>query len=197
MVTLSGVVQNLWGMAVGLVPAGVQPIHFWLTFMITLAIVFLLLQFIKIFEDHRGSAFIVAVVISYFVASSAFATIIIAKLFPNVGIALMAILGLMMVIALLSPSSISGGTNWSRLIVLIALVFVIWATYSSVAPELQAAGVISSTGGGGVSISDQDAATIVAALIVIGVVYMIVSPKKDNRKSFLRDFFNALKGKEL
>jgi len=194
MATIHGVLVSLAKMMGGLVPTGVQPIHFWLTFIISFAIIYIISLLLPIFKDHRGAAFIVAAVTSYFVAGSAFATLIIAKLFPNVGIAIMAILGFMMVVALLSPSSLKGGSSWTPLIVILAIVFVIWATYSSVAPQLQAAGIISSGGTG--NISNEDVATIIAAIIVIGIIWAIVRvPHQDH--PYLDNMFNYLKGKSL
>ncbi len=196
MATIHGVITSMIQLMNGLVPAGVQSVHFWLVLLISFAITFILLQLIPVFQNHRGSAFIVAAVISYFVAGSAFATIIIAKLFPNVGIALMAILGLLMVVALLSPNSLKSGTSWTPVIVIIALIFVIWATYSSVAPQLQAAGVISSTGEGG-GISNQDVASIIVVLLIIGVIWKLVSPpSKPKDRDLLGKFITALSGKE-
>jgi hypothetical protein len=194
MATIHGIIVSMAQMLNALVPAGVQSVHFWLVLLMSFAITFILLQLIPLFSDHRGSAFIVAAIISYFVAGSAFATIIIAKLFPNVGIALMAILGLLMVISLLSPNSLKGGTSWTPIVVIIALIFVIWATYSSVAPQLQAAGIISSTGEGGVS--NQDVAAIIVVLIVIGVIWKLVSPpSKPKSNNFFDALFNYAKGK--
>lgn len=192
MATIHGVLTTIAKMMGGLVPAGVQPVHFWLTLLISFAIIFIILQMLPLFSDHRGSAFIVALVTSYFVAGSAFATLIIAKLFPNVGIALMAILGLMMVIALLSPKSIESGTSWTPLIVIIAVVFVIWATYSSVAPQLQAAGIISLGEGG--SVSNEDVATIITAIVIIGIIWALVRTPPD-QESFFEKLVKGLKGK--
>ena len=192
MVTVHGVLTSMLNMLAGLVPVGVQPVHFWLTLLVSFAITYVILLLLPIFRDHRGAGFIVAAVISYFVASSAFATVVIAKLFPNVGIALMAILGLLMVIAILSPNSIkSGSTRATPIIVIIAIIFVIWATYSSVASEFQVG-----TGGGGVGVTNSDVATIIAILIIIGIIAIIVSPSKSggSRSDRIGKFFDWLGG---
>jgi len=195
MATIHGVLLSIAKMMGGLVPTGVQPIHFWLTFIISFAIIYVISLMLPIFKEHKGASFVVAAVTSYFVAGSAFATLIIAKLFPNVGIAIMAILGFMMVIVLLSPDSMKQGTSWTPLIVIIAMVFVIWATYSSVAPQLQAAGIISSGSGG--NISNEDVATIIAAIVIIGIIWALVrTPNKEGHPS-LDAIFNYLKGNKL
>ncbi len=193
MVSISGIAGSMVNMLSGLVPMGVDPIYFWLTLVVTFAITFLLLLLVPLFQNHRGSAFVVAGVISYFVASSAFATIIIAKLFPNIGLALMAILGLLMVVALLSPNSLNSTSSYTTIVILIAIAFVIWMTYSSVAPQLQAAGFISPSMG--TSISNNDAATIIAAVIVIGVIWVLVHPKGQAISS-LGDILSKLKIKK-
>jgi hypothetical protein len=192
MVTIHGVLASFFSMVNSIVPAGIKPVHFWLTLLITFAIVFMLVQFIPIFNNNRGVAFIVAAVVSYFVASSAVATIVIAKLFPNVGIALMAIFGLLMVIAFLSPSSLSSGTTGTRIIVLIAMIFVLWATYAAVTPELQQRGLLPSEGNGQPVVSNSDVSMLIAVLIIIGVIWILVAPpKKPSSKPFER-FIDAL-----
>ena len=193
MVSISGIAASMGTMLKGLAPMGVDPIYFWLTLAITFAVTFLVLLLVPLFRDHRGAAFVVAGVISYFVASSAFATIIIAKFFPSIGLALMAILGLLMVVAMLSPGSFDSMSSYTTIIVLVVMAFVIWMTYSSVAPQLQAAGLISSNTG--LSISNNDAATVIAAVIVIGVVWVLVHPKGQAASS-LGDILSKLKLKK-
>lgn len=190
MVTISGVFSSIFEILKNLVPVGVDPIYFWLTLILSFGIIFLLLQLLPLFNDKRGIAFIVALVMSYFVASSAFATIVIAKLFPNIGLAIMAILGLLMVIALLSPGSFKGGLKFTVPIALVAFIFVIFMTYSSVAPELAKAGFISP--GLGTTISDNDVAMVIAAIIVVGLLYMLVAPKGDGTSTFGDKFFKLM-----
>ncbi len=179
MVTISGILSSMGKLLQGFVPIGIDPVYFWATLLISFGIIYLLLQLLPLFKESRGIAFIVAAVISYFVASSAFATIIIAKLFPNIGIAIMAILGLLMVIAFLSPDAFEGGLRAAPFIAIVAFIIVIFLTYSAVAPELSAAGYISE--GTGVSISDDDVAMIMAAIIVIGIIWAIVGTKKPEK----------------
>ncbi|MCD6547417.1 MAG: hypothetical protein J7K22_02580 [Nanoarchaeota archaeon] len=192
MVTIAGVLTSMAEILKALVPAGIEPINFWLIFLVTFAISFIALLLIPIFKNARGIVFIIAIVIAYFVASSAVATIIISKLFPNIGLALMAILGLLLVIAVLSPKSLEKGTSWTPLIVIIVITFIIYMTYTSVVPQLQAAGYISKSTG--VTITDDDVATIIAAIVVIGLIYMIVR-SKPTEESVFDKILKYLKGK--
>ena len=191
MVTISGVFGSIFYILKNLVPVGVDPVYFWLTLIVSFGMIFLLLQILPLFKDKRGIAFVVALVMSYFVASSAFATIIIAKLFPNIGIALMAILGLLLVIALLSPGAFEGpGLRFTIPIAIVAFIFVIVMTYGSIAPELAKAGII--TPGIGTAISDSDVAIVIAAIIVIVLLYMLVAPKREGPSSFGDKFFKLM-----
>jgi len=192
MVTIAGVLTSMAEILKALVPAGIEPINFWLIFLVTFAISFIALLLLPIFKNARGIVFIIAIVIAYFVASSAVATIIISKLFPNIGLALMAILGLLLVIAVLSPKSLEKGTSWTPLIVIIVIIFIIYMTYTSVVPQLQAAGYISKSTG--VTITDDDVATIIAAIVVIGLIYMVVRSKPTEESAFDK-ILKYLKGK--
>jgi len=194
MVTVSGVLGSIFDILKNLVPIGVDPIYFWLTLVVTFGLTFLLLQLIPLFKNSRGIAFIVAIVMSYFVASSAFATVIIAKLFPNIGLAIMAILGLLMVLAFISPDSFKGGLSYTPIIAVVVFIIIIVMTYGSVAPELAKAGFIAPEIG--VSISDNEVAMVIAAIIVIGLLWMLVSPpKKDEGGGLFKAFWDAAKGK--
>ncbi len=180
MVTITGIFTSMIDILAALSPIGVEPIHFWLTALISFAVIFMLAQAVPALKENRMVALIIAIVVSYFVASSAYATLIISRLFPNVGIALMFILGFMMVIALLSPDSLKEGTTGVKFIVVFVFLLVIWFTYTAVAPELEAAGFIS---GAGMNISSTDAAIVIVVLVAVGIIYSLVSEKKPGKKS--------------
>ena len=195
MVTVTGVFTSLIEVLGLIVPVGIQPVYFWLTALITFGIVFMLVQQIPTFERNRGVAFVIALVTAYFVAASAVATLVISKLFPSVGIVVMFLLGFLMIIALLSPNSFKKGTTATRLITLIAMLFIIFMTYSAIAPELQATGVISESMG--TSLSATDVAILIVVIAVIGVIYMIVSPpKSDGGESTFKKAFKSMFSKE-
>ena len=183
MVSVVGVLNSIWGILASISPIGIEPVLFWLTFLLSFGIIFLLLQLLPLFEEKRGIAAIVGLVMAYFVASSSFAVIIISRLFPNVGLALMGILGLLMVVALISPASIKKGEfTMAPVIVIVAFVIVIWLTYSAVSPELAAAGVISESAG--TSITNQDVAAVAIILVIIGLLWWVFrEPKKKDNKA--------------
>lgn len=171
------VVNTMLNLLKGFVPVGIDPIYFWLTAVISFCIIFLLLQALPFFKESRGIAFVVAAVMAYFVSSSAFATIVISKLFPSVGLVIVGILGLLLVIAFLSPDAFEGGLQAAPFIAIVAFVIIIYMTYSSVAPDLQKAGFIS--GGLGTSITTSDIALVIAIIIVIGILWAVLGGKKE------------------
>jgi hypothetical protein len=109
----------------------------------------------------------------YFAASSAFVTVIISKLFPSIGLVMMGILGLLLVVAFVTPKSFEQGMAGGPLIIIIAFVVIIYLTYTYAAPELQKRGFISDTLG--TTVTNQDMALIIAVVIVLGIVFAIVS----------------------
>ena len=196
--SVTGIFDSMLGILTGFVPIGVTPIYFWLTLVISLGIIFLLMQNLPFFKDSRGIAFIVSAIIAYFVASSAFATIIIAKLFPSIGLAIMAILGLLMVIALLSPKSFEGEEGfmpYAPIIVIIVFLVIIWMTYSAAAPELSAAGFISKSTG--IAISDSDMALVIVAIAVIGGLWLVFKPKSRTGSEGLKKFWEVISRSNL
>lgn len=177
MVSVSGVLGGVFDILKSFVPIGVDPIYFFATFIIMFSVIFVVLGLIHFFQGNKFISFLVAAVISYFAASSAFVTVIISKLFPSVGLVMMGILGLLLVVAFVSPGSFSGqGMAGKPLIVIIAFIIIIYLTYSYAAPELQKNGFISDSLG--TTVSDQDVSIIIAIVIVLGVIYAIVSSSK-------------------
>ena len=194
MVSVTGVLTSMWDILEAIAPVGVDPIYFWSTFLLISSIIYILVQVIPQFNKRKGVALIVAAVLGYFSASSVFATIIISKLFPNVGMVLMAILGLLLVIAFVSPESMSGGLSGALPITLISFAVILYLTYAFAAPELQRAGFI--TPQLGTTITDQDMAVLVIIMIVIGLVYAAVRTPKDNEDtSFWKKFWQKMGGK--
>ena len=171
---LENIFENIGKILTTLTPAGVEPVYFYSTFMIVLALSYMLFYtLIPPLKGHKGVSFIVSVVFAYFAASSAFVTVIVSKLFPNVGLVIMAVLGILLVIAFVTPGSFgTKGTPAANLIMLVGFIFIIFATYTFAAPELTAKGYLPS-GGGGVAITAEDWAIIIILMIVIIGLYMM------------------------
>jgi hypothetical protein len=173
---LEGIFENVIRILNSITPVGVEPVYFYSTFMLVLSLTYMLFyNLIPVFQKNKGVSFIAAVVFAYFAASSAFVTIIVSKLFPNVGLAIMAILGILLVVAFVTPKSFTDkGTPAANLIMLGAVIFIIFATYTYAAPELAAQGYISPNLG--TNISSEDWAIIIIMIVVIGGLYMMFRP---------------------
>ena len=173
---LEGIFANIITILNSITPLGVEPVYFYSTFMLVLSLTYMLFyNLIPVFQKNKGVSFIAAIVFAYFAASSAFVTIIVSKLFPNVGLAIMAILGILLVVAFVTPKSFGDkGTPAANLIMLCAVVFILYATYTYAAPELAAQGFISSDMG--MNISAEDWSIIIILLVVGGIMYMVFRP---------------------
>jgi hypothetical protein len=156
-----------------IVPTGVEPVLFYATFLVVIAISYLLFYtLIPITKEHKGLSLIISLVFAYFAASSAFVTVIVSKLFPNVGLVLMAILGLLLVIAFISPGTFgSEGTPGANLIMIAAFVFLVYATWVYAAPELARQGYID-TENPLFNLSTSDWAIVIIGIVVIGIAVL-------------------------
>lgn len=172
---LENIFANIVKILVSLTPAGVEPIYFYSTFLIVLSLSYMLFSLISPIKDNKAVSFIASVVFAYFAASSAFVTVIISKFFPNVGLVIMAVLGILLVVAFVTPESFKqSGAPAANLIMLVAFIFILYATYTYAAPELIAKGYISSNLG--LNISTEDWAIIIVILIVLFGLYMMLKP---------------------
>ncbi|MCW1296211.1 MAG: hypothetical protein OH319_00835 [Candidatus Parvarchaeota archaeon] len=177
---------SAWDAASLIVPGGINPVAFYTVFIISFAVLFLLLEQIHLFakasepEKARGARLIIALILAYFVASSTLAVTVITKLFPNMGIAILAMLAFLLVVGMISPE---GYKKTSVLVLLIALIFVFWSTWTAAVQEL----------GTGISIpvqlTSQDWGIIIAVAIFIFVVYVLMSfgkPSESYGDKFLK-----------
>jgi len=146
-----------------LTPAGIQPEYFWSTFLLVFALIYSLLSKVKLFGqelEDRGKAInaIVALVFAYFTASSAFATIIISKIAPNLGMFLVAILSLVIVFSFLSEN-FDKDFKWLVVIItVIGFMYILWGAFSGI------------PGAAGVHITTEDWGAIIALGIIIGIL---------------------------
>ena len=190
MVSLSGVFSEVWGILEMIAPLGVDPVYFWATALITFAIIFAAAQYLPFMKDNKAIALIIALVMAYFTASSAFVTIIVSKMFPNIGLVLMAILGLLLVVAFMAPKSFDKGFTGTKFIAIAAFIFIIWLTYTFAAPQLQAQGYI--TGPLGNAISEEDIAVVVIVLILVSLGAMLIGKKEGSEESGIKKVFGSL-----
>ncbi len=194
MVSVIGVLSAMWDLLAAMSPVGIEPYLFWLTLMLSFGTILLLLNLIPLFRERKGITAIVGFVMAYFVASSSFAVIIISKLFPSVGIVIMFLLGLLMLVAIISPKSIKEGEfTAGPVIIIIGFLIVIWITYTAVAPELAAAGHISPRG---VGFSTEDLAAIIIIVVVLGVLWAVLRTPKVKEEPGPEKLFKWLFGKK-
>lgn len=135
--------NTVWGILSSLSPIGIDPLMFWLMFIMFFAVIFLLIQKVHIFEDNRGLAAIVSGVISFFAASSSFTVVTVSRLFPNLTVMIMFLIGLLIIVALVKPRKGDESISYGVLVIIASFFVVIWMTYSSMSPMLVEEGYIS------------------------------------------------------
>ncbi|MDD5182269.1 MAG: hypothetical protein PHC66_03805 [Candidatus Nanoarchaeia archaeon] len=188
MSVITEVLSTVWDVLKAIVPSGVEPILFFTTFLITAVLVFSIVQLIEFFKTNRPLALISAVVIGYFTASSVFVTIMVSKLFPNIGLAIMAILGVMLVLVFLAPNKFKDkGMGISIPIAIAVFAVIIWLTWVFAAPALESAGILSQIRGvTGFGITNEDVAVVIVALVIIGGLYFLFKGPDTNNAGFLK-----------
>ena len=133
-----GIVDDIWNILVQMVPRGMDPVIFWLSFLIIFALTYLVLIMTHIFgkkgEEHKGIAALVAMIIAYFAAGSAFSSIFMSYFFPNLTIGLWALLGISMVLIVAGFKGKGGGLL--GIIAFIVVMFVIFATWQGASAKL-------------------------------------------------------------
>lgn len=190
MVSISGIFVSIWDILKIIVPTGVDPVLFYTTFLITAALIFAIAQVISFFKDNRALSMILAIVIAYFTASSAFVTIMVSKLFPNIGLAIMAIIGVMLVLVFLAPDQFKEGLGVSPIIGIGIFLVIIWLTWTFAAPALESAGILAQISGAtGFGITNEDVTILVIAAAVIGGLYFLFKGKDENKGD---SFFDKL-----
>ena len=195
MATLTGIIASVWDVLKMVVPSGVDPILFFLTFLITSVLVFVILQVIKFFKGNNALSAIIAIVIAYFTASSVFVTIMISKLFPNIGLAIMAIVGVMLVLVFLAPNMFEKGFNIKLPIGIAIFVVIIWLTWIFAAPALESAGILAQISSStGFAITNEDVALVITIAVIIGGLFMLF--KKPTPPGQTSKFFKIVRGGE-
>ncbi len=169
-----------------LTPPGVSGMEFVTVFLVIYAIVFLVLERIKFLKDNRGARLMLALAVAYFTASSAFATILISKLFPHLGMVTVALLMFLIIGGVLSKDE-EGFYNvggWLRLLIALgAIGAVIIFTWISVAGEISLKGLAIP------EITGIDWGSLIMFGIFIFVIILIFvsGPKeKKGKESFLK-----------
>ena len=180
------ILEQMWVILGQIVPTGANPVIFWLSFILVFALTYLLLSLTHIFKEHNGLNALVSLVIAYFAAGSAFASIFLAEFFPNLTIALWAVLGLLMVLIVAG----FGGKGSSFLAVagFIAMLFVIFGTWQAVSAKMNIP-----SGAYGLSSEDWAALALVGFIILILYFAFRKKPEGENKWELLEKLFGGKK----
>lgn len=148
-------------------PAGTSPEFFWPTFLLVFAVVYTLLEKTRIFGEtgeKKGTYLVIGLIISYFTASSAFATMIISKMTPQLGMILTAVLFFLLIFAFLMGGNHPFGDASLRYVMyFFMIVGAAWLFFGT---------FLSLPAGAGVSLPALT--TFDVGLIIIGVFILIL-----------------------
>lgn len=180
------ILDQMWIILEQIAPTGANPVIFWLSFILVFSLTYLLLGMTHIFKGKNGLNALVSLVIAYFAAGSAFASIFLAEFFPNLTIALWAVLGLLMVMIVAGFK----GKSSSLLAVVgfIAMLFVIFGTWQGVSAKM---GIPS----GAYGLSSEDIAALALIGFIVLILYFAFSKKTNKTVSEqLRELFGGESG---
>ena len=189
------VLNSMWNILVQFVPTGIDPTMFWLAFILVSAFTYLLLNLVHLFKNNNGIRLLVSIIIGYFAAGSAFATIFLSVFFPNLTVGLFVMLGILMVFAMVSPEKSYTGFAFAAFIILLV---VIVGTWQGVSGKL---GIGGSGGGGSSSLvpgmSPDDWAAIILIIAVLSIFVISVRKPKNQPKKMWWDIFKDAFFKEI
>lgn len=172
-------------------PAGVTGIEFISVFLIVYAITILLLSNIHFLKENRPAQLILALVIAFFTASSAFSVILITKLFPNVGAVTIIIISFLVVMALIPEEK--RGFTLGPLLTIAGIGLVAYFTWTSMAGTLSLEGLNLPT------LTRNEVYGIIFIAIFIGFILLIFlagGKSKGIKGKKIKDFMKWLIGSE-
>jgi len=181
---------QLWEVMKTIVPMGIDPKWFWTVLAITSFFVYFLLLKVPPFSENKNKwwfAGIVALVIAYFTASSAYVTVIISRFFPNIGLVLMIALGFFIFMAFISEGALASGSKFRAWIGIILLGVVILVSYFSSATELVARGLIPQ--GYIFGFSFWDVVLLIVIILVAGALINTLIPSQEGQQESVVDKF--------
>lgn len=170
-----------------LAPAGVSGLQFIAVFLLIYGLIFILLQMANFPRgakegEYRGIRMVIALVAAYFTANTALSTIMISQVFPNLGMATVAILAFLLVVAFLVPEGLDK-LPLRGLTVIIIIGAIIWASWQSTAMQLQLANIMLP------DLSGIDWGLIIFAVIFIVLIVLITGVKVGGGKKKWEDIF--------
>ena len=116
------VFQQLFDAAASLAPPNSNPVFFWGTLLLAFTILYVALNKVTLFQEDRWkpAQIIIALIMAYFAASSAFTAVLFAELFPNFAIVVVAILVFLILAGMI------GFDFGNRTVMVIMLIAIIW-----------------------------------------------------------------------
>ncbi len=176
MTTLAELIPSLGKALEYITPPGVDPVGFWLIFLILLAVFYTFLG--KVFPKRRGSRAIVAICMAFLASLSVWSTTVISKLIPFTAIA--AVIAIVILI-LAGIFGLKGPTKW---IAAFLVVFVFGMTAYSVVPIIvenaeQYGLPISEQFPQLISLNQSDVAIIIVLIILIVAAAWIIFGKEE------------------
>jgi hypothetical protein len=167
------IIPAIWQGFQSITPAGVSVEFFWPSFLLVFAIIYTLLEKTGIFgtseAKNKGAYIVISLVLAYFTASSAFATLVIAKITPQLGMLLVAIMSFLLIFAFLKGDSSYRNDSMKYVMYLFMFVGAVWLLVSTVTDVNASMGI-------GVSLptlSSTDMGMVVAIIIVIAVLWLL------------------------
>ncbi len=183
------ILYSMWNILSQIAPAGINPTMFWLSFILITSFTYLLLSLVHLFQSNKGIRLLVSIIMGYFGAGSAFATIFLATFFPNLTVGLFVMLGILMVFAMVVPGKTYSGFAITAIIILFVVILGTWQGVSS------QMGISSGVGAGVPGMTPDDWAALILIIFVIAV--FVISARKPREKKFDWNKFMNLFTKEI
>ncbi len=172
--TITEFVQQIGQAFMSFSAPGIDPALFFGTLILIFAILWMALKKVKIFgTDNDIVNALIALIIAYFAASSTFTTLIMASIFPNFSIAVVAILVFLIIIAMVSGDDTSFADK--RIQYFITGVIILWFAYLTI----NQLGAVPDLGLSGEMLwANWEATDWLIVILALGVIIYFVKPQK-------------------
>ncbi|MCW1301205.1 MAG: hypothetical protein QW507_02520 [Candidatus Nanoarchaeia archaeon] len=178
---LADAIPELYEALMKITPPNVDPVVFWLVFLILLAIFYTFLGNIEAFKKKRGARAIVALCLSILASLSIWSTTVISKLVPYTGIA--AVLGVIILI-IAGIFGLRGPTKWIALgLVLLVFALTAYTVVPTIVANAEKFGIpVTEKFPTLVTIETQDIALIIVLVILIVAAAWVIFGKEEGGK---------------
>jgi hypothetical protein len=172
--TITDFVQQIMDAFMGFSAPGIDPMLFFGTLFLIFAILWMALKKVKLFGTENDIVNgLIALIIAYFAASSSFTTVLLASIFPNFSIAVVAIIVFLIIIAVVSGDE--AGFADKRVPYFITAVIILWFMYLT----LNQIGAMPEIGiSGGMFWESWDATDWFIVILLVGGIIYFLKPQK-------------------